>query len=280
MPTCPRTRSRTPSTVALAPPPAGGRRDGPGQDGTGVRSDAVLQGRVARAHRRTLVPQASARGLGVRVLPQRACAVISVAAQCAGALLRVGPTIRINHAHCNARRLTWAAALYDWLRITEDRVACILTGAGAQLAACTACRTPLPPQSHFTHIQPCRPARPAPDVGRALAREFDALVISYDLFAKCAPDLEQRRFKVVVLDEAHCIKNTKVGAGRIGVMGGRCETRHLQVAGGRVVGGRAPGSPCPLPVHSCCRRSRQARSGVASVCVCVCVCAAPQGLLR
>lgn len=30
-------------------------------------------------------------------------------------------------------RLTWAAALYDWLRVTEDRVACILTGAGGLL---------------------------------------------------------------------------------------------------------------------------------------------------
>ncbi|KIZ01977.1 hypothetical protein MNEG_5987 [Monoraphidium neglectum] len=73
--------------------------------------------------------------------------------------------------------LTWAAALYDWLRVTEDRVACILTGA---------------------------------DVKRSLARQFDALIISYDLFAKCADELTAaRKFKVVVLDEAHLIKNTK-----------------------------------------------------------------------
>lgn len=44
----------------------------------------------------------------------------------------------------------------------------------------------------------------------ALSRPFDALVISYDLFAKASDDLAARKFKVIVLDEAHCIKNTKV----------------------------------------------------------------------
>lgn len=34
-------------------------------------------------------------------------------------------------------RLTWAAALYDWLRVTEDRVACILSLAGE--CSCTVC---------------------------------------------------------------------------------------------------------------------------------------------
>jgi hypothetical protein len=63
--------------------------------------------------------------------------------------------------------------------------------------------------------RPPPPPRP-PDVKLALARPFDALIISYDLFARNCEDLAARKFKVVVLDEAHLIKSTKVGAGLLG----------------------------------------------------------------
>lgn len=63
----------------------------------------------------------------------------------------------------------------------------------------------LPPPSTHTSC-----TKTLADVKVALSRPFDALVISYDLFAKASDDLAARKFKVIVLDEAHCIKNTKV----------------------------------------------------------------------
>jgi hypothetical protein len=40
-------------------------------------------------------------------------------------------------AHARAR-LSWAAALYDWLRVTEDRVLVVLKGRDMEaLSACT-----------------------------------------------------------------------------------------------------------------------------------------------
>jgi len=57
---------------------------------------------------------------------------------CSGGCLRVAEDVLIDTTNASpnnpnrTHRLTWAAALYDWLRVTEDRVACILTGAGAR----------------------------------------------------------------------------------------------------------------------------------------------------
>jgi hypothetical protein len=187
-----------------------------------------------------------------------------------GETIRAGPSCR----------LTWAAALYDWLRVTEDRVACILTGAGrvGVQPSLTAVNCPEAPQAvapqhrRFWELSQCQsrrdaaaecmgrsrgkegvpsvdcaaargvpfastsrvprapslrclglrpvsalaglplPRRPASaDVQLALSRHFDALIISYDLFAKYAAELAAKSFKVVVLDEAHLIKSTKVG---------------------------------------------------------------------
>jgi hypothetical protein len=73
-------------------------------------------------------------------------------------------------------------------------------------------RTPSTPPPRPAPPPPPRP----PDVKLALARPFDALIISYDLFARNCEDLAARKFKVVVLDEAHLIKSTKVGAGLLG----------------------------------------------------------------
>jgi len=73
---------------------------------------------------------------------------------------------------------------------------------------------PQPQPSLYTpNPNPKPQTPPSSDVKAALSRPFDALVISYDLFARASAELERRRFKVVVLDEAHCIKNTKVGGG-------------------------------------------------------------------
>jgi hypothetical protein len=82
-------------------------------------------------------------------------------------------------------RLSWAAALYDWLRVTDDRVLVVLKRSDMQRLA----------------------DAPSQAAARAM---YDFVVLSYDLLKDVASLLEGLAFQVVVLDESHCIKNPKV----------------------------------------------------------------------
>jgi hypothetical protein len=84
-----------------------------------------------------------------------------------------------------ACRLSWAAALYDWLRVTGDRVLVVLKRSDMQRLA----------------------DAPSQAAARAM---YDFVVLSYDLLKDVASLLEGLAFQVVVLDESHCIKNPKV----------------------------------------------------------------------
>jgi SNF2 family DNA or RNA helicase len=84
-------------------------------------------------------------------------------------------------------RLSWAAALYDWLRVTDDRVLVVLK------------------RSDMQHLADA----PSQAAARAM---YDFVVLSYDLLKDVAGLLEGLAFQVVILDESHCIKNPKVGA--------------------------------------------------------------------
>ncbi|WIA22000.1 hypothetical protein OEZ85_004354 [Tetradesmus obliquus] len=81
-------------------------------------------------------------------------------------------------------RLSWAAALYDWLRVTEDRVLVVLKRADMQRLA----------------------DAPSEAAARAM---YDFVVLSYDLLKDGAGLLEQLGCQMVILDESHCIKNPK-----------------------------------------------------------------------
>jgi hypothetical protein len=97
-------------------------------------------------------------------------------------------------------RLSWAAALYDWLRVTGDRVLVVLKRSDMQRLA----------------------DAPSQAAARAM---YDFVVLSYDLLKDVASLLEGLAFQVVVLDESHCIKNPKVRS-----VGGQCAGWHLQLA--------------------------------------------------
>ncbi|KAF6256809.1 P-loop containing nucleoside triphosphate hydrolase protein [Scenedesmus sp. NREL 46B-D3] len=83
-------------------------------------------------------------------------------------------------------RLSWAAALYDWLRVTDDRVLVVLKRSDMQRLA----------------------EAPSQAAARAM---YDFVVLSYDLLKDVASLLEGLAFQVVILDESHCIKNPKAG---------------------------------------------------------------------
>jgi SNF2 family DNA or RNA helicase len=82
-------------------------------------------------------------------------------------------------------RLAWATAVYDWLRVTEDRVLTVLKRKDLEAIA---------------GAKSCAAARSA----------FDFLIISYDLLKDGQDLLHELGFKVVVLDESHYIKSPKV----------------------------------------------------------------------
>jgi hypothetical protein len=96
-----------------------------------------------------------------------------------------GSRVQSHIAFCAACRLSWAAALYDWLRVTDDRVLVVLKRIDMQ----------------------CLAAAPSQAAARSM---FDFVVLSYDLLKDVASLLDGLAFQVVILDESHCIKNPKV----------------------------------------------------------------------
>lgn len=84
------------------------------------------------------------------------------------------------------RRLTWAGALYDWLRVTEDRVLVVLK------------RSDLDPVRNAASMQDARAM-------------FDFIIVSYDLLADLEAVLSALKLQVVVCDESHYIKTSTVG---------------------------------------------------------------------
>eukprot|EP00879_Flechtneria_rotunda_P033580 GHRR01037205.1.p1 GENE.GHRR01037205.1~~GHRR01037205.1.p1 ORF type:complete len:626 (+),score=250.64 GHRR01037205.1:205-2082(+) len=80
-------------------------------------------------------------------------------------------------------RLSWGAALYDWLRVTEDRVLVVLKANDAGVLA---------------HAR-------SKEHARAM---FDFIVVSYDMLKDLKDLLLELAFKMIILDESHCIKNS------------------------------------------------------------------------
>lgn len=87
-------------------------------------------------------------------------------------------------------RLSWAAALYQWLRVTEDRVLVTLK------------RADMKRLSEATTLEAAR-------------KMYDFIIVSYDLLKDTQPVLTALDIRVVILDESHCIKNSTVRQQRL-----------------------------------------------------------------
>lgn len=85
----------------------------------------------------------------------------------------------------SAVRLSWQAALYDWIRVVEDRVLVVLKKTDMNRLA----------------------NAPSEQAARSM---FDFVVVGYDMLKDLHEVLEAMEFKVIILDESHCIKNHTV----------------------------------------------------------------------
>jgi hypothetical protein len=178
------------------------RRDGAGQDGAGLRAAALLPVGVARAHHHA---QLAARHLG-----RRAGQVAAHEPRARGALqARRG---------AGGRWAAWQSALLHASRPASR------PARRPASPACTHCPgLPIPGLQHYApawphrhHLQPpptattphhpttTTPPHPAPQIP---AKDYDALLVSYDYVTKVKEELRRCAFKVVVLDESHSIKN-------------------------------------------------------------------------
>lgn len=137
------------------------------------------------------------------------------------------PALRCCPPHMS--RLCWAAALYDWLRVTEDRVCVVLKKAHLEPLANAASKAAARGMADFVVVS----YDLLKDVGKVLAAlEFEVCgalrllraaagtrcLLCCQISLLLAGRADEAALggrcacQVVILDESHCIKNPKVAA--------------------------------------------------------------------